>query len=397
MSLGKVLIIDDSLLVRNYLSKAIEDIPELQIVGMVHNGELGFQQILSTKPDVVILDLEMQDGDGLYVLRNIEEQLSFEDKPFVIIYSSHVRHDNPVFKKAIDFGFCDFILKIEGTAETIIPNIKKIIVPKIISGIAAKKTRSSLMSSLSPSSPTLRSLSSFSSSTISTVSNPVSTAQETTPTGLSKLHTILTKKNIKPKLLILGASTGGPQVIRSILQHINTSLAIPIVIIQHMPEKFTKSFSLELNSSSQIPVHELRHNISLEKGHAYVFPGGTHGRLNSFGNLYVYYTDRNNYEAHPFKPSINLAIEHLLNSFHGHIIGAILSGMGSDGAVGMQQLHVKGSLIFAQDKTSSAVWGMPGSTVNKNAVDLILTQDDLGKGIALTLNYYGVHSGGSNG
>ena len=394
MPLGKVLIIDDSLLVRNYLSKTIESVSELQIVGMIHNGEIGFQQILLKKPDVVILDLEMQDGDGLYVLRKIEEELSFEEKPFVIIYSSHVRHDNPVFKKAIDFGFCDFVLKIEGTAETIAPNIKKIIVPKIISGVAAKKTRASLSSSLS-SGPTLRSLSSFSSK--STTSAPVSTAQKTTPEGLANLNSILTKKNIKPRLLILGASTGGPQVIRSILKHINTSLTIPIVIIQHMPEKFTKSFALELNSASQIPVHELRHNISLEKGHAYVFPGGTHGRLNSFGNLYVYYTDRNNYEAHPFKPSINLAIEHLLHSFHGHVVGAILSGMGSDGAIGMQSLHTKGSLIFAQDKISSAVWGMPGSTVNKNAVDLILTQDDLGKGIALTLNHYGVHSGGSNG
>ena len=398
MPLGKVLIIDDSLLVRNYLSKTIESIPELQIVGMVHNGELGFQQILLKKPDVVILDLEMQDGDGLYVLRNIEEQLSFEDKPFVIIYSSHVRHDNPVFKKAIDFGFCDFMLKIEGTAETIIPNIKKNIVPKIVSGIAAKKTRASLSNTLL-SSPSSRPSSMSASSPVAQTpfSAPVSTAQKTTPEGLSNLNSILTKKIIKPKLLILGASTGGPQVIRSILKNINTSLAIPIVIIQHMPEKFTKSFALELNSSSQIPVHELRHNISLEKGHAYVFPGGTHGRLNSFGNLYVYYTDRNNYEAHPFKPSINLAIEHLLHSFHGHVVGAVLSGMGSDGAIGMQSLHTKGSLIFAQDKNSSAVWGMPGSTVNKNAVDLILSQDDLEKGIVLTLNHYGVHSGGSNG
>ena len=395
MSLGKVLIIDDSVLVRNYMSKTIETVPELQVVGTVHNGQLGFQQILLKKPDVVILDLEMQDGDGLYVLRKIEEELSFEDKPFVIIYSSHVRHDNPVFKKAIDFGFCDFMLKIEGTAETIIPNIKKIIVPKIIAGVTGKKTRSSLMNSLSSGS-TLRS-SSSPTTNLAPISAPISTAQQNTPTGLADLNNILTRKNIKPKLLILGASTGGPQVVRSILKHINTSLSIPIVIIQHMPEKFTKSFALELNSASQIPVHELRHNISLEKGHAYVFPGGTHGRLNSFGNLYVYYTDRNNYDAHPFKPSINLAIEHLMHSFHGHVVGAILSGMGSDGAIGMQSLHSKGSLIFAQDKTSSAVWGMPGSTVNKNAVDLILTQEDLGKGIALALNHYSVHSGGLNG
>ena len=393
MSLGKILIIDDSILVRNYLSKTIDNISELTVVGMAHNGEIGFQQILSTKPDVVILDLEMNNGDGLYVLQNIEEQLSFEDKPFVIIHSTHVRYDNPIFKKAIDFGFCDFVLKTEGSAETIIPNVTKIIIPKIISGIVAKKNRRLLTNSLS-STP----ISNHISSTPQTISNlSLSITQVNTPTGLSNLNSILTKKDIKPKLLILGACTGGRQVIRSILKYIDNSISIPIVIIQHMPEKFTKSFALELNSVSQIPVHELRHNISLDKGHAYVFPGGLHGRLNSFGNLYVYYTDRNNYESHPFKPSINLAIEHLLHSFHGHVIGAILSGMGSDGALGMKKLHSKGSLIFAQDKTSSAVWGMPGSTVNQDAVDLILSQEDLGKGILQALIHYGVHSGGSNG
>ncbi|MGL5955890.1 MAG: chemotaxis protein CheB [Brevinema sp.] len=393
MSSGKVLIIDDSLLVRNYLSKTISGIPNLEVIDSVSNGELGFQKILEKRPDVVILDLEMQHGDGLFVLQNIEEQISFDERPFVLIYSSRARYDDPIFKKAIDFGFCDFILKVEGNSETMLNNLKTAFVFKIISGIEAKQTRALLRGggALVSNNPLPKTIN-FPSIEKKT-SSPFSLYQtnNTTPTGLLSLDKVLQKKIIKPKLLILGASTGGPQVVRSILKQIDSAISIPIVIIQHMPEKFTKSFALELETTSALPVHELRHNMALEKGHAYVFPGGTHGRLNAFGNIYVYYTDRNTYDAHPFKPSVNLAIEHLLHSFNGQVVGAILSGMGSDGAIGMKKLHSMGSLIFAQDEQSSIVWGMPGSTVQQNAVDIILSQDDLGIGIVKALTQYGVH------
>ncbi|MGL4677508.1 MAG: chemotaxis protein CheB [Brevinema sp.] len=396
MSSGKVLIIDDSLLVRNYLSKTISSIPNLTVIDAVPNGELGFKKILEKQPDVVILDLEMQDGDGLYVLQNIEEHISFDERPFVLIYSSRAKYDDPIFKKAIDFGFCDFILKVEGNSETILSNLKNAFILKIISGIEAKQTRALLRGGgLLPSTslPKTQPIA-FPSIEKNKTPNPLYHKTITTnniPKDLAALDKILQKKIIKPKLLILGASTGGPQVVRSILKQIDSEISIPIVIVQHMPEKFTKSFALELEASSDLPVHELRHNMALENGHAYVFPGGTHGRLNAFGNIYVYYTDRNNYDAHPFKPSVNLAIEHLLHSFNGHVIGVILSGMGNDGAIGMKKLHSMGSLIFAQDEQSSIVWGMPGSAVQQNAVDLILSQDDLGIGIVKALSQYGVH------
>lgn len=385
MSVGTVLIIDDSILVRNYLSKTISNVPDIEVIDSIHNGRMGFKKILETLPDVIVLDLEMQDGDGLFVFQNIEEQLSFEDRPFVIIYSSRARYDDPIFKKAIDFGFCDFVLKVEGTADTIIPKLTATLIPKILSGINAKKTRNLLKKRNQL--PVTTNAPSKNNTTIPTSNSLVSNI----PEGLPSLDLILKRKFIKPKLLILGASTGGPQVVKSILQHIHNEISIPVVIIQHMPEKFTQSFAQQLNDSSSLPVYELRHNMSLEAGHAYVFPGGTHGRLNAFGNIYVYYTDRNNYESHPFKPSIDVAIDHLKQSFNGQVIGAILSGMGSDGAQGMKKLHDTGSLIFAQNEESSIVWGMPGSAIKNHAVDLILSQDDIGIGIVKALKYYGLH------
>ncbi len=158
-----------------------------------------------------------------------------------------------------------------------------------------------------------------------------------------------------------------------------------------MPEKFTSSFALELNENSKIPVHEVRHNMTLEKGNAYVFPGGTHGRISAFGLIYVYYNDRNHYDAHPFKPSVDVAINHLMSGFHGHVIGAILSGMGSDGAYGMTKLKEKGSLIIAQDEKSSTVWGMPGATVKQNGADILLSYDEIGTGIVRALEFYGLN------
>ncbi len=384
MDSGKVLIVDDSLLVRNYLSKAISSIPNLEVVDTAQNGTIGFEKITKHLPDVVILDLEMQDGDGISVFQNIEDTMSFAERPFVIIYSSRARYGDPIFKKAIDFGFCDFVLKVEGTPESIIPNLKATLIPKIISGIEAKHTRS-LLSGNRPTRPSF-------STTSRQIDRAIHSTLETNiPIGLTHLDNILRKKIIRPKLLILGASTGGPQVVRSIMKNFDSDIGVPVVIIQHMPENFTKSFAMELQNNSNLPVHELKHNMPLEKGHGYVFPGGTHGRINAFGNMFVYYTDRNNYDRHPFKPSIDVAIDHLQTSFKGQVIGAILSGMGSDGAIGIKKLHSTGSLIFAQDEGSSIVWGMPGSVVKQNATDIMLSQNDLGVGIVKALKYYGLH------
>lgn len=375
MRKGKILIIDDSVIVRNYLSKIISTVPSLEIVSAAPNGILGFQKILSSKPDVVILDLVMDNGDGLYVLQHIEDNISEAERPFVIIYSATARHNDPIFRKAIDFGFCDFILKVEGSIEELIPKLREAFLPKIFSGIEAKKTRE-----LSHKTPIHNYDSPFTPKETQEIIN--------TPSGLPALKQVLTKKNIYPKILIIGASTGGPQVIRDIVQALPTDINIPIVIVQHMPENFTKSFAEELASSSSFKVEELRHNMSLKPGNIYVFPGGMHGRVSFYGNLFVFYTDRKNYEAHPFKPSINLMLEHLISSLQGHAIIVILSGMGNDGTLGAKKFHDKGSLVIAQDKESSAVWGMPGSIVRKEIADIILSQTDLGKGLQLALQHY---------
>ena len=381
MSKGKILIIDDSVVVRNYLSTMISSVPNLEIVSSVPNGHLGFQKILSTKPDVVILDLVMADGDALYVLQQMEEVIPSSERPFVIIYSSTARHGDPTFTKALNFGFCDFALKVEATAEELIPKLRNTFLPKILSGIEAKKTRELLKTG-----PSLG----FAPRSLSDISKPKETNNNNNniPSGIQALKDVLVTKRVYPKLLIIGASTGGPQVVREIVQSLDPRIKIPIVIIQHMPEGFTKSFAKELEEASSFKAHELQHSMPLENGNIYVFPGGMHGRLSAFGNLFVYYSERKDYTAHPFKPSINLAIEHLMDSLHGHVILAILSGMGTDGAIGAQQLHSKGSFVIAQDEASSAVWGMPRAVVKSGAADIILSQDELGKGIQMALTSY---------
>jgi len=378
---GKVLIIDDSVLVRSYLTKIFDNAPHLEVCDVASNGETGFRKILLLKPDVVILDLEMNNGNGLYVLQQIEEHIPNALRPFVLIYSTRARYGDPIFKKAIHFGFCDFILKVEGSIEDIIPNLKKAFLPKVTAGVEAKKTRGLLHQKTIQNKE-----SAFSSSIITKDEDGL----ELPPSGLNALQQILEKKKIRPKIIILGASTGGPQVIRQIVKDLGTEVNIPIVVIQHMPETFTKSFAIELSRSSGLPAYELRHNMSLEKNTIYVFPGGMHGRLNVFGNLFVYYSERKEFSAHPFKPSINLAIEYLIGSFHDHAIYVILSGMGKDGGLGAKALHNRGSLVIAQDKQTSAVWGMPGTVIKEKAADVLLSQDDIGQGIKLALKAYDI-------
>ncbi|MGL4562580.1 MAG: chemotaxis protein CheB [Brevinema sp.] len=375
---GKILIIDDSILVRTYLSKMITQTSNLELVASSSNGENGFQQILLYKPDIVILDLEMEKGDGLYVLKQIKNHIPLGEYPFVIIHSTRARHGDPLFKEAIEFGFCDFIVKIEGTPETFLTKLSNTFIPKINAGLEAKEIRELLHPT--PSSPN----SSFQSTKNSTLT------EITVPCGLSALPDVLDKKHIKPNILIIGASTGGPQAVRAMLTNLNKNLSIPIIVIQHMPETFTYSFAQELSAVSGLPAYELRHNMRLENGKIYIFPGGVHGKISMFGTFFVYYTDKQEYENHPFKPSINLAINYLMSGFHGHAIYTILSGMGKDGVVGAKQLKDQGSLIIAQDEQSSAVWGMPGAVVKENLADIVLPLNELNKGLKLILETYGI-------
>lgn len=367
MAKGQVLIIDDSALVRSYLAKMLLNVPDMELCDTASNGKIGFQKILARKPDVVILDLEMDNGDGLYVLQNIQDQLPLQDRPFVLIYSSRAKPGDPLFRKAIEFGFSDFIMKVQGSPEDIIANLRKAFFDKIRAGIQAKKSRK-----ISPVSPV-----------------PTDEPKINVPHGLGALPVILERKKINPKMLIIGASTGGPLSVSKIMKEMH-SVSVPVVVIQHMPEGFTKSFAEELGRASGLPAHELSHNMQLEKGHIYVFPGGMHGKLSAFGNLFVFYADRQDYIAHPFKPSVNLAVESLVKSMNGHVIFAVLSGMGKDGGLAAKYLHEKGSLVLAQDKESSVVWGMPGAVVKENAADILLSQDELGRGIQMILKTYNI-------
>lgn len=367
MTKGQILIIDDSALVRSYLAKMLLNVPDMELCDVASNGKIGFQKILARKPDVVILDLEMDHGDGLYVLQNIQDQLQPQDRPFVLIYSARAKHDDPLFRKAIEFGFSDFIIKVQGTPEDIISKLRKAFFDKLRAAIQAKKNRK-----ISPVNPIFK-----------------DECNTIIPHGLEALPLILERKKINPKILIIGASTGGPLSVSKIMKEMY-SVKVPVVVIQHMPEGFTKSFAEELGRVSGLPAHELAHNMSLEKGHIYVFPGGMHGKLSAFGNLFVFYADRQDYMAHPFKPSVNLAVESLVKSMNGHAIFAVLSGMGKDGGLAAKLLHDKGSLVIAQDKESSVVWGMPGAVVKENAADILLSQDELGRGIQMILKTYNI-------
>ena len=362
---GKILVIDDSLVVQNYMGKVLTNLPDLEQCGFATNGTSGFQKIKLTNPDVVVLDLEMENGNGLYVIREIESHIPQKDRPYIIIHSTRSMHGDPMFMEAMKYGFCDFMLKVEGRADTLLANVRAVMLLKIRSAVKVRRLRSSTSNLTVSSQPS---------------SSPVSVNESRIPEGLSQIEVLAPHIECKPQILIIGASTGGPGVICNICRHLS-GIKIPVVVIQHMPESFTRSFAIELGKLSGLPSVELAHNMPLERGRIHVLPGGCHGRLNSYGKLFVYYSDYQNYVAHPFKPSINLAVETLCSSFTGAALGVILSGMGKDGALAMKTLRQQGSFIVAQDRHTSAVWGMPGAAVAEDAVDLILSDSDIGVGV----------------
>lgn len=374
---GKILVIDDSLLVQNYLNKILTNLPDLEQCGSATNGQLGYQKILSCKPDVIILDLEMDRGDGLFVIGEITKNIPPSERPYIIIHSTRAKPGDPLFTEAMSYGFCDFVLKAEGRPEEILATARESLLLKIRGAVRVRRERELL---IHPAQFVPRPI-----GALNFGPPPINT--DLIPEGLESLPKILKGFAARPQILIIGASTGGPNVVRNICKELN-GIKIPVAVIQHMPETFTKSFAEELGKVSGQPSVEISHNMPLEKGRIHVFPGGIHGRLNAYGHLFVFYADRQNYAAHPFKPSINLAIEHLMGSFTGKAIGVILSGMGRDGALGMKALHQAGSLIIGQDKNSSAIWGMPGAAVSEHAVDILLSESEIGQGVYESLKHF---------
>jgi two-component system, chemotaxis family, protein-glutamate methylesterase/glutaminase len=329
----RVLIVDDSALIRQLLTELLSTDAEIEVVGTASDPYAARQRIKELHPDVLTLDVEMPKMDGLTFL---EKLMTGHPMPVVMV-SSLTEAGCQTTLKALELGAVDFFTKPKIDLRDEITERATELVDKVKMAMQARvrplgQSRVEEMKSINPS------------------------------------RTAMLKTT--DKILAIGASTGGTEAIRSVLQHMPAD-APPILITQHMPERFTKAFADRLNSICEILVKEACDGDSVLPGQALVAPGNYHMELIRSGARYqVHITQGPPVNRH--RPSVDVMFHSIAKTAGSNALGVILTGMGGDGAQGLLAMRQAGAATMAQDEATCVVFGMPKEAIKAGAVDKIV-------------------------
>ena len=329
----KVLIIDDSAMVRKILTKELDKENDITVVGTAPNPYIGRNKIVKLKPDVIILDIEMPRMDGLTFL---EKLMKYKPMP-VIIVSSLAKGGGEVALKAVELGAAEVIAKpgssytIGDMSEQLIEKVRAVSKMKSFEGV---KFRSSTKSNYN-----------------------------------KKNHKQLIKTS--NKIIAVGASTGGTEAIKQVLISLPANMP-PILIVQHMPQYFTKSFADRLNRICEIEVREAVDDEIASPGKVLLAPGNKHMTLKRSGAVYKVALKEAPLVYHQ-RPSVEVLFNSVAKYAGPNAIGVILTGMGKDGALGLLEMRKAGAYTIAQSEESCVVYGMPKEAVEQGAVIKQLT------------------------
>ncbi len=334
----KVLIVDDSATVREFLKKIINDDPDLEVIATASNPYFAAKKISEETPDVITLDIDMPRMDGITFLKKIMLQHPIP----VVMISSLTKKNSKLALKAIDYGAVEVINKPANIKEFL--EESTVLICDRIKAAMAVKTQNNLLKF------------------------------KTVPKKLSA-DVIIAKKEIKNiqltnKVIVMGASTGGTIAITNILLQLPKN-SPPIVIVQHMPKNFTNAFAKRLNSICKIEVTEASNNEEITKGKAIIAHGDLHLLIKKI-KLKYYVQLKEGELVNRHRPSVDVLFRSAAQTLGKNAIGIILTGMGDDGAKGLLEMKEAGALTIAQDKKSSVVFGMPRKAIELDTTIKIL-------------------------
>lgn len=331
---AKVLVVDDSALVRKLLTEILSADRELQVVGTAADPYQARERIKQLEPDVLTLDVEMPRMDGITFLRNL---MRLRPMP-VLMISSLTERGADVTLSALELGAFDFVTK------------PKLDVAAGLEEYAAEITRK--VKAAARSTKHLR-------------------AQNIAAKGDSQVNVVSFKTT--DKLIAIGASTGGTEAIKDVLERMPAD-SPAVVITQHIPAMFSRSFAKRMDASSRLTVFEAEDGMPIRPGHAYIAPGDRHLRVVRDGARWRCRLDDGE-PVNRHKPSVDVLFDSVAEAAGRNAVGVILTGMGNDGARGMRRMHDAGAPTIAQDERTSVVWGMPGEAVKAGGVDQTLPLD----------------------
>ena len=326
----RVLIVDDSLVVRRLLRETLASCAEVEVADIAGSGEIALAKIPLLKPDVVTLDIEMRGLDGIRTLTQIHKR--YPTLP-VIMCSTVTERAAAVTLEALSLGASDYVT---------IPRSKE-----LPAGTAAQMRHDLIEKVLS-----------FGRRSNGPVELPP-------PVAVPRMRI-----PCEASILAIGASTGGPNALAQIIPSLPKDFPIPVVVVQHMPPLFTRFLAERLDSQSPLPVRQAETGEPLGPGQVWIAPGDFHMLVANRGTKVV--IDLNQNPPENFcRPAVDVLFRSVASVYGAKALALVMTGMGSDGACGALQIHNAGGEILVQDEASSVVWGMPRAVINAGAADTI--------------------------
>ncbi|MBE9515735.1 MAG: chemotaxis response regulator protein-glutamate methylesterase [Proteobacteria bacterium] len=335
MNKKKVLVVDDSAVMRELLSSIINQHPELDVVGIAANPNIARKKIAKLNPDVITLDVEMPEMDGVTFLQNL---MQIHPMPVVMV-SSLTKKGADITLRALELGAVDFVTKPDRHDEAGIENFSNEIISRVFHACEADVAAVE-------STPRQR----------LTLPNKVAKSKSTSvPTGL----------------VVIGASTGGPQAIQEVLCNLPLDCP-PIAIVQHMPPRFTQMYADRVDKVCNISVSEAQDQDKLTPGSALIAPGGMQMRLSRTASV-IRAEVTEDPPVNQHRPSVDVLLDSVIPiTRHMPVMSIILTGMGKDGSQGMLKLRQSGAHTVAQDKATSIIFGMPDQAIKLGAATKVL-------------------------
>lgn len=365
----KVLIVDDSVVIRRLLANVLDSDPHIEVVGTAPDGKIALAKIAQLNPDLVTLDIEMPVMDGLETLPELK---ALRPNLPVIMFSTLSTRGAEATFQALELGASDYVAKPAnvGSVSHALQVVRDELVPKVKA--LCRSAQSGVVNSGALNSNTLKTQSVLASS------------RGNSTGGVNAITKFPARK--RKEVLVIGSSTGGPQALAAVLSGLPGTFPLPIAIAQHMPPVFTKSLAARLNQNCALEVVESAGGETMKAGCVYIAPGDFHLHLKKKGASFATSISQGPRE-NSCRPAVDVLFRSAAEIYGAGCLALVLTGMGQDGLIGCTQVVEAGGAVIAQDEQTSVVWGMPRAVSEAQlAAEICPLQD-----IAQTLSKYASH------
>ncbi len=353
----RVLVVDDTVTYRKIISDVLAAIPGIDVVGTAANGKIALDKIERLRPDVLTLDLEMPEMDGLEVLRRLQQ--TGGDVGTIVLSGTSTQGAKSTMT-ALELGAFDFVAKPTGSnIEENARMLRQDLRPKI-EAFARQRHVQGILHGCSPPPPVA-------------MPAPPSTDEDDVA---RRMRRIVSCGSGQVDAVAVGISTGGPQALNRMLPQLPAELPVPVLIVQHMPPMFTKSLADDLDKRCKLTVREAVDGQVVAPGQVLIAPGGKQMKVvDEGGQASISISD--DPPENSCRPSVDYLFRSVTRAYGPNALGVIMTGMGNDGAQGCRQMKQRGATIIAQDEDTCVVFGMPREPVEEGIVDIVAPLDDI--------------------